>query len=95
MDEGTIGIFILAALIIGFSVLCHWKIHYFWGATVLATLSATLLFQVIAYIHLGYLDPFFQIAFVVSVFWALVGALIIGYLMRRNRKQSEASNDTI
>jgi len=94
MDEGTLGIFILAALIIGFSVVCHWKIHHFWIATALATLSATLLFQVIAYIQLGYLDPFFLTAFFVSVFWALVGALIIGYLMRR-KKQSEASNDAI
>lgn len=83
MTEGLIGIFLFAALIIGGSIFFHRKISRIWIASALTAIGASLLLQVISYIYLGYLDSFYMIAFVASLFWGLLGSLIIGHIMHK------------
>ncbi|MBW8465297.1 hypothetical protein [Acidovorax sp.] len=54
----------------------------------LATLSPPLLFQLGNWMYLGYLDPFWPIALVVSGAIALVAALAVGRLVGRFAHQS-------
>lgn len=83
MSEGTVGLLVLAVLVIGNSVVAHRLIKNFWLASLLAAFDAAVLLQVAAFVYAGSLDPFFIIAFVVSLVIGLLGAFAIGFLMRR------------
>ena len=57
-------------------------------SALLATIAAALSVQAISYAHLGYFDPFYEIAFVVSLLIGLPVALFSAYLTQRNTRKS-------
>lgn len=94
MTEGLFGIILFLAFIIGGSIWAHRKISRIWLAALLTAAGASLLLQFIGYAHLGYLDPFYEIAFVSSLFWGLLGSLIIGHIMHKQGKAAVSKNAT-
>lgn len=80
MDEG-ITLPQSVGLLMGLVAACYFAtallgLRPLWRVT-LPTVLAPALFQGIGYLHLGYLDPFFVIAFVISVPVCLVAALFV------------------
>ena len=78
MDEGTVGIFVLVGISIGAALLFHWLIRSYIIASFGAAIVADIVFQVAAYLHIGYLDPFFVIALVTGGGIALGIAIVVG-----------------
>ena len=52
-------------------------------AAIAATLFAAVLIQVVALFHLGYIEPFHQVAFAFSVLVGLPVALLVAFATRR------------
>jgi hypothetical protein len=92
MSEGTIGLLVLFAVAVISAAAWHWVLRSFPAATLLATVTAVLVFQAAAYAHLGYLDPFFMVAVATSSVLCLAVALFVGWvaLIIRRRRESEA-----
>ena len=71
------------------SVLVSFLAHFYFRSYVLVSfISAVIssaLFQVFAYFQLGHLDPFFLIAFVVTLIPTLIVSLIIGFVFKKKR----------
>jgi len=63
----VLGVGIFLASLVGGSVILARKTERRVISAIVATLAASLLVQVISYLQLGYLDPFYQIAFATSV----------------------------
>lgn len=85
MDEG-LGLLQSVGLLIGLVVACYVATVLFgfkplWRVT-LPTVLAPTLFQGIGYLHLGYLDPFFIIAFAISVPVCFVATLLMSGLCK-------------
>ncbi len=90
MSEGAIGIIVLCVTAIVVSLIVHTFIRRIMLATVVSATIATILFQVLAYLHAGYLDPFFLIAVVVGWCWDCLIAFVIGipfWLVRKPRSR--------
>lgn len=63
--------------------------HYqrrFLLASVMSALTATVFFEVLAYLESGSLDPFFMIASVLAWGVSLFISIALGLLMTRNRR---------
>ena len=78
IEEGSVGIIILCGISILLAIGFHYKLKSPIVATILSTFSASIAFQVIAYIHIGYLDPFFIIAFILSSGITFLISLLVG-----------------
>lgn len=91
MTEATTGMIILAVLICICAVVANALIRNLMVASVSAAVAAALFFQVAATIHLGYIDPFAPIAFVVSGFLAWVLAVLIGLVFRFARERHHSN----
>jgi hypothetical protein len=92
IDEGSIGLIILCTISALIAIGFHYKFKKPIVAAILSTVSASIAFQVIAYMHLGYLDPFFVIAFGISLGITLLISLLVGipfayYRKKINRNQ--------
>jgi hypothetical protein len=85
MDESTLGMVVFVGITVATATICHVKIKNYWVATILATLVSVILFQIVAYIELGYLDPFFLIAIVTSSAAALIISILVGALVKNYR----------
>ena len=88
MSEGVTGILVLVGISISAALLFHWRIRNYFAASSCAALVADACFQFAAYLHLGHLDPFFIIAFVIGGGVALAIAAVTGIpfvLIRRKR----------
>jgi hypothetical protein len=83
MSESAVGLSILAGLVLVSSVVSHRFIPNLFLASGFAAAAAAIAFQVVAYWHAGFLDPFFPIALAISFVCAFVSSLLIGYSMRR------------
>ena len=66
----------------------HLLVRSFLLAIVLSTITAVVVFQVSAYIHVGYLDPFFPVAVITSSALCLIVSVVIGLFVRSRRKKS-------
>jgi hypothetical protein len=78
VDEGSIGLIILSSISILIGIGFHYKLKKPIVATILSTFSASIAFQVIVYVDLGYLDPFFFIAFILSSGITFLISLLVG-----------------
>jgi hypothetical protein len=83
MSEATEGMIIFAALVLVCSILSHRILSNLLLACLVASVSAAILFQVLAYLHLGYLDGLFLVAIGFTIICGFAGALLVGHLMRR------------
>ena len=86
MDQGLVGMMVLCGASVMTALIFHINLKRFWVASVLAALTASIIFQVIGYLVLGYLDPFFMIALVTGGLVALILAVLVGLSIRYFRK---------
>jgi hypothetical protein len=61
-------------------------------SSVLSALAASLLFQVIGFFALGYLDPFFLIAFVTTLVISFAASMLVGIPFAYYRKEKSTNN---
>jgi MFS superfamily sulfate permease-like transporter len=88
MEESVLGLYIFIAISALFSLIAHWKIKNFWVALFASTLLAVISFQVLVYMQLGHLDPFYPIAVLVSGLIALAISSAIGGIFKHIRSGS-------
>lgn len=88
MDEAAMGMLLLCITAVVVSAASHLVLRRYALASVVSAVVSTVLFQCFAYIHAGYLDPFFLVAFVVAGALAFGIALIVGipFLVRRRKR---------
>lgn len=87
MSEGTIGILVLITISVIVSLIVHHKIHDYILAIVISVIISCISFQIAAYLHAGYLDPFFLIAVATSSIIIAVISSLVGlpfYIKRKN-----------
>jgi uncharacterized membrane protein YhhN len=85
MNEGTVGTSVFVATTLAVSLMTHALTQRHWPASFVASALASLIFQVMSYVHLGHLDPFAPIAFVIGCGLALPIAFGVGILFSRRR----------
>lgn len=79
--------FLLLAAFSGY--LWHRTRFGYWQACVGATLSAVVFFQVIAFLELGFIDPFFFIGAMVALLVAFPVTMLTGYLLSKLESPEE------
>ena len=86
MTEAQTGIFMLLVISVVVAFFAHALIRKFFLSFLVACIAsaiiASVLFQVAAYLHIGYLDPFFPIAMVISCAIAFGIAAAVGLVVR-------------
>ena len=91
MEQGQIGIIIFVIIALLSAIFFHYKLDSFWISSVLAAVVASLLFQAVGYFVLGYLDPFFMIAFTISLAVSLTISVIVGLPFAIDRKKRKTA----
>jgi hypothetical protein len=97
MSESTVGILLLVivSLVVSFAV--HRKTPRYLLGCILAATVATITFQLLAYVKVGYVDPFIWISGPVSFLISLGLAAMVGAVLRSRRtrrsKRGEGSLD--
>ena len=86
MSEGAIGIVTLLAICGSTAAAAHLLMRRYFAASLISAVLSTAIFQFIAYLHVGYLDPFWPISIPASGALALVISLITGLIILANRK---------
>lgn len=83
----------VTALAVGLSIATSILFHYFrrrwFDTSVLAGLTFSFLWQILAYIDLGYIDPFAPIAFVMGSLAGTGVAMIVGLPFLFYRRQQK------
>ena len=92
MDQALVGIVVLCGISVGTALLFHLKLRRFWVASILAAVTASVTFQFIGYLVLGYLDPFFMIALVTGGILALIIAAVVGWCLHHFRGRGPHPN---
>ena len=92
MEKEHIGILIFALLILISSLTFHYKIRNYLVSSVLAALTTSVLFQIIGFIVLGYIDPFFLIAFVITLVISFMASMLVGIPFVLYRKKENINN---
>ena len=81
-----IGLSIFLVVCISVSLVsCRLASNYFLACLISASFSS-IIFQILNYLFLGYLDPFFIIAFTIGTFYALIVSVLVGFFVWRRRK---------
>ena len=86
MSEATVGWLVLLSIAVVSAIAWHILLRSFLLATLLATTTSAVLFQIAAYLHVGYLDPFFLIAVAISSVICLFVSVAVGMLVRGSKK---------
>ncbi|HRM00155.1 MAG TPA: hypothetical protein PLE22_12005, partial [Acidovorax sp.] len=90
MSEATVGWLVLSSTAVASALGWHLLLRSFLLATVLATATAVVLFQVAAYLYAGYLDPFFLVAVITSSVICLLITVTVGMLVRNIKGKNNA-----
>lgn len=88
MSEADKGMLVLCVTAVVVSAASHAIIHRYALASVVASVVWSVLFLCYAYIMIGYLGPFFPIAFVVGGAYSFGIALVVGIPYRVRRRKS-------
>ena len=80
MSEGAIGFIAFIATCTITAIIGHLFLRRYFIASLISAIVSTVIFQIIIFLHLGYLDPFLPIAVIVSGALALAISLIIGLI---------------
>jgi len=88
MEDPVLAVALLVSLGVVAAIVCHFLTKNYLYASTATAFSASVAVQIINYIHLGYLDPFFIFAFLSTVLGYFVLALFIGipFAIIRKRK---------
>lgn len=78
MNELGTSLLVLLLISVPVAAIVHWRVPRYMMACVIAAVASAILFQVAVLLQLGYLDPFFVIAFAVSLVPAFLAALVVG-----------------
>jgi hypothetical protein len=89
MDESATGFLVLIGISVVAALLAHWVIRRYLLASLCAAVGASIAFQFVVYLHLGYLDPFFIFALVVGAAVAFGVAVVIGVPFIRARRKRD------
>lgn len=81
------GIVVFLGIAVISATLWHRFVTGYASATIGATLTTVVLFQVAAYVHAGQLDKFFIIALVTTSAMALIISALLGLPLRARRKR--------
>lgn len=94
MSESQSGIFILLGVALLTALFCHWRIHKYLLASLAAAVVSITLFQIIDFLRLGYLDPFFLIALFLggTVAWGIALITGIPFFIKRRARRSRSIN---
>lgn len=87
MIKSIMPLIIFCFISISIAYLSHKKINNFFLASLWAAIISSILYQLIGFIILGYLDPFYLIALAGGVVIAFLIALLIGIPVVHNRKK--------
>jgi uncharacterized membrane protein YdjX (TVP38/TMEM64 family) len=98
MSTGLTGLLILTLLSGIVAFVSHKKITNYIFACVIASITTSVVFQVLNCVFLGHLDPFFLIAFATGAVLAFVIAVVVGipfaYLrIKRERMRSDVDEE--
>lgn len=93
MDDGFVGILVFGSLALAVALVCHRRIGSFWVAVLVSGPVAALLFQLVAALHVGYVDPFFLIAFVTTTAIGWGVSWILGLVLRGTRSSRSDDRD--
>jgi UDP-N-acetylmuramyl pentapeptide phosphotransferase/UDP-N-acetylglucosamine-1-phosphate transferase len=78
-------VLLLAALCVACSIAAHWYIRSFALAVIASTVTVVGLLQLVAYLYLGYVDAWADIAAVTTGLIALACSVVIGTIVRIGR----------
>ena len=78
-----VGLILFFGFIVAFSVILVRTTRRRLISATLASLCASILIQIISYIHLGYIEPFYQIAFVTSLIVGFPISFLISSILLR------------
>lgn len=87
MNQTFIAIITFCFISIGISYLFHKKIKKYIFACLFAAIISSVIYQLIGFFVLGYLAPFFIIAFIGSTVLAFVIAMLTGIPFAYKRKE--------
>jgi hypothetical protein len=86
VSEGAVGLVVLGVICCACSITAHLLVRSFWLAVVVTVVAAVSLFQLAAYLHIGFLDPFWPIALVTTSVISFMASVGIGVVVRRMRQ---------
>ena len=86
---------VFLALSLASAVLWHRYVPRYSSASFGAAVTSTAVFQLLAFLDLGYLDPFVIIAVITSFTAAFVVALLVGLPIRARRKLRQEPPDAL
>ena len=89
MSAPTLGLILFFGLTIIFAICGHLLSKKALPVSIGAAVIAALVFQIINYVHLGYLDPFFWVAFISSSLVGFAISMGIGILIKRFRARGD------
>ena len=78
MDKSALAFLIFCIVSIIVAYIAHKNIRQYILASLVAGISSSVIYQILGVFVLGYLDPFFIIAFVVGTVIAIIIACIVG-----------------
>jgi hypothetical protein len=84
----VLGLLIFFGALLIFSLVLARKTKRRLKSAIGGTLIASVLVQATSYAHLGYFDPFYQIAFVASIVIGFPISLLVAYLALRRRSEN-------
>ncbi|MFZ2976022.1 MAG: hypothetical protein WA055_05355 [Candidatus Moraniibacteriota bacterium] len=85
MNNSTLPIIIFVTIVLVVSAISHSLIKNYGKAIIVSATISAILFQIMAYVSLGYLDPFFIIAIFITGVIAVVISAIVGVPFKINR----------
>lgn len=88
MDDQILAFVVFSATSLIVGIACHYYIRTYFLAAVVATVFIVIAIQVISYLQIGYLDPFYKISMATSGAMAFLVVLIIGLPFLRSRKKN-------
>jgi multisubunit Na+/H+ antiporter MnhC subunit len=87
----VLGLLIFFGALLVVSVVLARKTKRRLTSAIVATFIAAVLVQAISYAHVGYFDPFYQIAFVTSIVIGFPISLLVVYVALRGRSEEQRS----
>ena len=83
------GVLIFLTIAIGISLVCHWLMKSYILASITSALLASMAFQLLNWLFLGYLDPLAIIAFFITGLIGFVISLLLGLLFLLERRKAK------
>jgi len=94
MSDGTIGVLLFVTVALFASLLMHIWIGHFWLANLAAAALGTTILHVVAYIKLGYADPFDIFSIPISFLVGLGISAFVGTAVRSLRRSQEPKRNS-